>query len=72
MPLSMFNYGERVVVIRVSAKEDEKKHLEDLGFVQGAVVRVISNHNGDIIVEVKDSKLAVTKEMAMRIAVTKI
>lgn len=72
MPLSLSNSGEKVVVIRVNGKDEERKHLEDLGFVQGAMVKVISNFNGDIIIEIKNSKLAVTKEMAMKILVAKV
>ena len=72
MPLSMSNTSEKVVVIRVSGKDEERKHLEDLGFVQGAMIKVISNFNGDIIIEIKNSKLAVTKEMAMKILVAKV
>ena len=49
--------------------DEIKKHLSNLGFVEGAVVNVISAHNGDLILNVKDSRLALTKEMTEKIMI---
>lgn len=69
LPLSLSNNGDIVTVLRVSGNAEAKKHLEDLGFVPGCRVTVISSHQGNIIVNVKESRLAITSEMAEKIAV---
>ena len=69
IPLTMMKSGDRVVVGRISGADEVKKHLEDLGFVVGTQVEIISAHDGDVIVKVRDSKLAITKEMAAKIFV---
>ncbi|MCI1306006.1 MAG: ferrous iron transport protein A [Lachnospiraceae bacterium] len=71
MPLSMAKIGDRVMVARVGGSAEVKKHLEDLGFVSGAEVSVVSAPgNGNVIIRVKDSTLAVTSKMAEKIFVT--
>lgn len=69
IPLTMMKSGDRVVVGRISGADEVKKHLEDLGFVVGTQVEIISAHDGDVIVKVRDSKLAITREMAAKIFV---
>ncbi|MEE8885421.1 MAG: FeoA family protein [Eubacteriales bacterium] len=69
LPLSFAQGGDKVLVTQVGGSEDVKQHLGDLGFVPGAVIRVISAHNGDLIVDLKGTKLAITREMASRIKV---
>ncbi len=69
MPLSMVKEGEPTVIKRVGGREDTKKFLENLGFVVGGMVTVISEINGNLIVNVKDSRIAIGKEMANRIMV---
>ena len=66
MPLSMVNEGEPQVIKKVGGKEETRKFLENLGFVQGATVTVVS---GNMIVNVKDSRVAIGKDMANRIMV---
>ena len=69
LPLAFTNAGDYVEVVRVGGNDEAKQHLSDLGFVPGAYVTVISAHGGDIIVNVKDSRLAITREMAQKIQV---
>ena len=56
MPLSMVNEGEPQVIKKVGGKEETRKFLENLGFVQGATVTVVSEISGNMIVNVKDSR----------------
>jgi ferrous iron transport protein A len=69
MPLSLTNPGETVLVFRVKGNNEAKQHLADLGFVPGTPVTVVSQNGGDVIVNIKDSHLALTREMATRIDV---
>ena len=69
LPLTFVKTGDFAKVIKVSGKDNVKKHLADLGFVDGTIVNVISSHGGDIILNVKDSRLAVTREMADKIMI---
>ncbi len=69
MPLTMVNTGEPNVIRKVGGKEETKKFLENLGFVTGGVVTVISEINGNMIVNVKDSRVAIGKDMANKIMV---
>lgn len=70
MPLSMVNAGEANVIRKVGGKEETKKFLENLGFVEGGTVTVISETSGNIIVNVKDSRVAIGKDMANKIMVS--
>ena len=69
MPLTMARFGEINYIKRVGGNEETKRHLETLGFVVGGAVTVISSLNGNLIVNVKDSRIAINKEMASRIMV---
>ena len=69
MPLTMATCGEPNTVKRVGGKEETKKFLENLGFVAGSEVTVVSTVSGNLIVNVKDSRIAVGKDMAMKILV---
>ncbi len=69
MPLSMSNIGEPQTIKKVGGKEETRKFLENLGFVTGGVVTVISEVSGNMIVNVKDSRVAIGKDMANRIMV---
>lgn len=71
LPLSMARVGDKVMVARVGGNQEAKKHLEDLGFVSGSQVTIISAPgDGNIIVNLKDSRLAITSAMASKIMVT--
>ena len=69
MPLSMARAGESNVIKKVGGKEDTRKFLEKMGFVAGSAVTVISEVGGNIIVNVKESRVAIGKDMANRIMV---
>lgn len=69
MPLSMVNVGEKKCVIKVNGKDEQRKHLEKLGFVEGAEVTVVSEISGNMIVNVKDSRIAIDRSLANRIIV---
>ena len=69
MPLTMAACGEPNTVKRVGGKEETKKFLENLGFVAGSEVTVVSTVSGNLIVNVKDSRIALGKDMAMKILV---
>ena len=69
MPLSVLSGGEDAVVKKRGGRPEVKKHLENLGFVVGTEVSVITEQHGNIIVKVKDTRIAVSKEMANKIFV---
>ena len=69
MPLSMVNAGETYTIKKIGGKEEVRRHLENLGFVVGGVVTVVSEINGSLIVNVKDSRVAIGKDMANKIMV---
>lgn len=69
MPLSMVNTGEPMQIKKVGGKAEVKKFLENLGFVAGGVVTVISDAGGSVIVNVKDSRVAIGRDMANKIMV---
>ncbi len=67
MPLVLANSGEENIIRRVGGNAALKKHLENLGFVAGGNVTVISVNDGNLIVNVKESRIAVSREMANKI-----
>ncbi len=69
MPLSMVNAGESNVIKKVGGKEDTRRFLETLGFVAGGAVTVVSKIDGNMIVIIKDSRVAIGKDMANKIIV---
>ena len=69
MTLSMVNAGEPYTIKKIGGKEEVRRHLENLGFVVGGVVTVVSEINGSLIVNVKDSRVAIGKDMANKIMV---
>jgi len=69
MPLMFANIGEKNIIKKVSGLPEVKKHLEDLGFVPGGDVTVINMIGGNLIVNVKESRVAISKEMAQKIMV---
>ena len=69
MPLTLANIGEENMINKVGGKPETRKFLENLGFVAGGSVTVISEIGGNVIVNVKDSRVAVSKEMASKIMV---
>lgn len=69
MPLTLAEAGEENIIRKIGGKQEVKTHLENLGFVVGGVVTVINAIGGNVIVNVKDSRIAVSKEMAQKIMV---
>ena len=69
MPLTMAREGEVKSIKRVGGKEEVRRHLENMGFVPGTNVTVISVNNGNVIVNVKDARVAISKEMANKIMI---
>ena len=69
MPLTFAKEGELASIKKVGGKEDTRQFLENLGFVAGADVTVISTAGGNLIVNIKDSRVAIGKDMASKIIV---
>ena len=69
MPLTLAPIGEEVQILKVSGKSEIRLHLEDLGFVVGGRVKVISELGGNLIVNVKEARIAISKEMAQKIMI---
>lgn len=67
MPLTMMQQGKTGAIQRLICREDQKRHLESLGFVVGENVTVISDLGGNLIVQVKGSRFAISKSMASKI-----
>ncbi|NBI18996.1 ferrous iron transport protein A [Neglecta sp. X4] len=69
MPLTMAKVGETITIRKISGKDEVRQHLAELGFVVDSDVTVVSEIGGNIIVQVKDSRIALDKTMANRIMV---
>ena len=69
MPLSMAHAGERNVIKKVGGKEETRKFLEKLGFVVGGAVTVIFETGGNVIVNIRDSRIAIGRDMANKIMI---
>ena len=69
MPLTMAKVGEPNTIKRIGGREETKKFLENLGFVTGSVVTVVSEISRNMIVNVKDSRVALGKDMANKIMI---
>ncbi len=69
MPLSLVNEGEPNIITRIGGKDETRKFLENLGLVAGTEVTVVSTINGNMILNVRDSRVAIGKDMANKIMV---
>ncbi|MCI5529289.1 MAG: ferrous iron transport protein A [Blautia sp.] len=69
MPLSMAETGREIQIRKIGGKDETRRFLESLGFVIGGFVTVVSEINGNLIVKVKDSRVAISKEMANKIII---
>lgn len=69
LPLTMASQGEPMTIKKIGGKQETKKFLETLGFVVGGTVTVVSEINSNMIVNVKDSRVAIGKDMANKIMV---
>ena len=69
MPLAFADAGAESIVRRIGGKPEIRKHLENLGFVVGSSVTVLSTQGGNLIVKIKESRVAISREMASKIMV---
>lgn len=69
MPLSLADTGEKNIIRKIGGSSEVKKHLENLGFVVGGDVTVINRLGGNVIVNVKEARIAISEEMALKIMV---
>lgn len=69
MPLTLANVGEENMIRKIGGRPEVKKHLENLGFVAGGNVTVITTMGGNVIVNVKETRVAISKEMAQKIMI---
>ena len=69
MPLMLADLGEEHIIRKVGGNPETKKHLEDLGFVVGGTVSVVNTIGGNLIVNVKEARIAISREMAGKIMV---
>ncbi len=69
MPLILANEGEELMIRKVGGNDETRRFLEGLGFVAGGSVTIVSENGGNVIVKVKDSRVAISKEMAQRVMV---
>ena len=69
MPLTMMSPGEDAIIQRIGGKPEVRQHLENLGFVVGGNVSVINTIGGNLIVNVKEARVAISREMAQKIMV---
>lgn len=69
MPLTLTEVGEENIIKKIGGKQEVKAHLENLGFVVGGAVTIINTIGGNVIVNVKESRIAISKEMAQKIMI---
>ena len=69
MPLALAKIGEEAIIRKVSGSPEIRKQLEDMGFVAGGNITVVSAIGGNLIVNVKESRIAISKEMAQKIMI---
>ena len=69
MPLTLAEVGEVNIIRKIGGRPEVRKHLENLGFVAGGAVTVINTIGGNVIVNVKESRIAISKEMAQKIMI---
>ena len=69
MPLILADPGEEAIIKKVGGSPEMKKHLEDMGFTAGGAVTVMNTIGGNLIVKIKESRVAISKEMAQKIMI---
>ena len=69
MPLALASAGEENIIKKVGGSPEVRQHLEELGFTAGSTVTVITQMGGNVIVKVRESRIAISKEMARRIMI---
>jgi ferrous iron transport protein A len=69
MPITMAKAGENVVIKKITGRDDVRMHLAELGFVVDSEVKIVNEIAGNLILQVKDSRIALSKSMATRIMI---
>ena len=69
MPLALANVGEENIIKKIGGKPEIRQHLENLGFVVGGTVKIVNTLGGNVIVNVKESRIDISKEMSQKIMV---
>ncbi len=69
MPLTLANVGESNIIRKIGGSPEVKKHLENLGFVVGGSISIVNEISGNLIVNVKEARVAVSREMAQKIMI---
>ena len=69
MPVTMAKAGETVIINRITGSDEVRQHLSELGFVVGEKITVVSNNGGNVILQVKDARIALDAKMANRVIV---
>ena len=69
MPLTLAAPGKENLIRKVGGSSEVKKHLEDLGFVAGGTVSIVTTMGGNVIVKVKEARIAISEEMARKIMI---
>ena len=69
MPLTMASVGKENVIKRINGRDDVKRFLSNLGFVEGSIIKVITSIQGNVIVDIKGSRVAVSSKMAGKILI---
>ena len=69
MPLTFAAVGEENTIVKIGGKPEVKKHLENLGFVVGGTVKVVSAMGGNLIVNVREARVGISQEMAQKIMI---
>ncbi|MBP5311729.1 MAG: ferrous iron transport protein A [Clostridia bacterium] len=69
LPLSFAAADEEAIIKKIGGSQEIRRHLEDLGFIVGSVVTPVAVRDGNVIVKVKESRIAISKELAQKIYV---
>jgi len=69
MPLTMSKAGDTVTIQKITGKDEVRQHLAELGFVVGETVTIVSEISGNLIIQVKEARIALDKTLAMRVIV---
>ncbi len=69
MPLTMASIGDVVVIKRIAGKDEVRRHLAELGFVVGTEIKVVTDMGGNLIIQVRESRVALDKTIASKIMI---
>lgn len=70
IPLTLADVGKQYTILKLTGAPERRKHLESLGFVAGATVSIISEISGNVIVKVREARIAISKELAQKVMVS--